>query len=85
MKVELTDDQALVLADWLDRVMHRTEFSAVVDDRAVWSPLLRISGSLETQLPSIFDASYGEQLEAARRRLIGELGDFGESPSGHSS
>ncbi|MGW7203866.1 hypothetical protein [Streptomyces sp. NPDC054837] len=64
--------------------MHRKEFSAVVDDRAVWSPLFRISGSLETQLPSIFDASYGEQLEAARRRLTGELGDFGEPPSGDS-
>ncbi|MEU5892884.1 hypothetical protein ABZ835_39495 [Streptomyces sp. NPDC047461] len=84
MKIELTDDQALVLSDWLARVMHRKEFSAVVDDRAVWSPLFRISGSLETQLPSIFDASYGEQLEAARRRLTGELGDFGEPPSGDS-
>nr|WP_206326961.1 hypothetical protein [Streptomyces sp. S3(2020)] len=65
--------------------MHRREFAAVVDDRAVWSPLLGISGSLETQLPSVFDASYGERLEAARRRLIGELGDLGESPGRCSS
>ncbi|MFE7278582.1 hypothetical protein [Streptomyces sp. NPDC057623] len=85
MKIELTADQALVLSDWLDRVMHQKEFVAVVDDRAVWSPLFSISGSLETQLSAIFEASYGEQLEAARQRLIGELGDFGEMPNDDSA
>ncbi|MDP9862648.1 MULTISPECIES: hypothetical protein [Streptosporangium] len=78
MKIELTDDQALVLSDWMNRVMHEEDFSVLVDDRAVWSALLRISGTLETQLLSIFDSSYSEQLDAARRRLIGELGEFGE-------
>ncbi|MEU3651502.1 hypothetical protein AB0E67_01430 [Streptomyces sp. NPDC032161] len=78
MNIELTDDQALVLSDWMSRVMHREDFSALVDDRAVWSALFRISGALETQLPAVFDSSYSEQLDAARRRLIGELGDFGE-------
>ncbi|TDD80789.1 hypothetical protein E1298_25310 [Actinomadura rubrisoli] len=58
--------------------MHRKEFSNLVDDRAVWSPLLAISGTLETTLPQIFDSSYGEQLDAARTRLIAELGEFGE-------
>nr|WP_239146424.1 hypothetical protein [Streptomyces sp. SID10815] len=58
--------------------MHRAEFSAVVDDRAVWSALFKINGTLETQLSSIFDSSYSDQLAAARRRLISELGEFGE-------
>ncbi|WP_119726875.1 hypothetical protein [Thermomonospora amylolytica] len=78
MEIELTEDQALVLSDWLSRVMHRKEFSALVDDRAVWSALFKINGTLETQLSSIFDPDYGEILEAARQRLIGELGEFGE-------
>ncbi|MGA5101451.1 hypothetical protein ACPCAC_29295 [Streptomyces lavendulocolor] len=78
MKIELTDDQALVLSEWMNRVMHREEFAVTVDDRAVWSALFRISGTLETQLSSIFDSSYSERLDAARQRLIGELGDFGE-------
>ncbi|MFG2400313.1 hypothetical protein [Streptomyces lydicus] len=79
MQIELTGDQALVLSDWLNRVMHKEDFSNVVDDRAVWSALFRISGNLETGLPQIFDSAYSDQLEAARKRLIAELGDFGQS------
>ncbi|MFH9249382.1 hypothetical protein ACH4LK_28610 [Streptomyces lydicus] len=78
MQIELTGDQALVLSDWLNRVMHK-EDSNVVDDRAVWSALFKISGNLETGLPQIFDSAYSDQLEAARKRLIAELGDFGQS------
>ncbi|MFI9645521.1 hypothetical protein ACIHAA_04390 [Streptomyces sp. NPDC052040] len=78
MNIELTNYQALVLSEWMNRIMHREDFSALVDDRAVWSALFRISGSLETQLSSIFDSSYSEQLAAARQRLIDELGEFGE-------
>ncbi len=81
MKIELTGDQALVLSDWLDRVMHSEKFSNLVDDRAVWSALLQISGTLETSLPQVFDARYSDQLEAARERLIRELGDFGKPNS----
>ncbi len=84
MKVELTEDQALVLSDWLDRVIGREDFAKLVDDRAVWSPLLTISGTLEAQLPMIFSSSYGEQLTAARTRLVAEVGDFGEiGPTSH--
>ncbi|MEU2157600.1 hypothetical protein ABZ532_21735 [Streptomyces sp. NPDC019396] len=78
MKIELTDDQALVLSDWMHRVMHTAEFSAIIDDRAVWSALWKINGTLETQLSSIFSSSYSDQLDAARQRLIDEIGDFGE-------
>jgi hypothetical protein len=79
MRIELTEDQALVLSDWLDRVMHGPDFSALVDDRAVWSALFTISGSLETQLAAVFEPSYADRLDAARARLIPELGEFGET------
>lgn len=69
VQVSLTHDQALVLSDGLDRVMHQKVFTQFVDDRAVWSPLLRISGSLDTSLPEIFDPGYRERLSEARERL----------------
>ncbi|MCZ4095984.1 MULTISPECIES: hypothetical protein [Streptomyces] len=77
MKIELSDDQALVLFDWISRVLQREDFSLLVDDRAVWSALFRISGTLETQTSTIFDSNYSALLESARQRLIGELGEFG--------
>jgi hypothetical protein len=72
-------NQALVLSDWMNRVMHLEEFSMIVDDRAVWSALFAINGKPETRLTEIFDSSYLEKLDAARQRLIGELGEFGEA------
>jgi hypothetical protein len=77
VQVPLTRDQAIVLSDWLDRVMHQKAFAQLVDDRAVWSPLLRISGSLEASLSEIFDSKYHERLSETRERLLVELGDFG--------
>ena len=76
VQVSLTRDQAIVLSDWLDRVMHQKAFAQFVDDRAVWSPLLRISGSLETSLSEVFDLKYHEGLSEARERLLIELGDL---------
>jgi hypothetical protein len=38
-------------------------FRQLVDDRAVWSALLKISGTLETTLPDMFAADYRERLE----------------------
>ena len=77
VQVSFTRDQAIVLSDWLDRVMHQKAFAQVVDDRAVWSPLLKISGSLEASLSEVFDPKYHEKLSKARERLLVELGDFG--------
>ena len=77
VRITLTGDEALVLSDWLDRVMHTKEFARTVDDRAVWSALLRISGTLETSLPVVFDADYTDRLREAQERLLAELGDFG--------
>lgn len=76
--IRLTEDEALVLSDWLDRVMHRKDFSQLVDDRAVWAPLYAISGALETTLPHIFASNYGELLDASRGRLLEKLGESGE-------
>lgn len=77
VEISLTLDQAIVLSDWLDRVMHQPAFTRVVDDRAVWSPLLRISGSLETTLSEVFDPQYADKLAEAKRRLLADLGEFG--------
>jgi hypothetical protein len=67
VRIGLTMDEALVLSDWIDGLDTGTE---LVDDDAVWVPLLRIGGALEATLPQIFAPDYGEQLEAARRRLL---------------
>jgi hypothetical protein len=75
--IHLSRDQAIVLSDWLDRQMKKSSFASVVDDRAVWSSLLRISGSLEEKLPEIFNEDYGRLLESSRERLIATLGEFG--------
>lgn len=82
IEISLTIDQALVLSDWLSRKMHTADMAGLVDDRAVWSPLMKIGGSLETRLSSIFDPAYSEMLNEARERLIRDLGEFGQSQSG---
>ncbi|MGI5487895.1 hypothetical protein [Microtetraspora malaysiensis] len=75
--IRLSEDQALVLSDWLERLADDRELSRVVDDRAVWSSLLAISGTLEATLTAIFQPDYGERLEDARQRLLDSLGEFG--------
>jgi hypothetical protein len=78
LTITLSRDQALVLSDWLDAVVGTREFDAVVNrDRAVWSPLHRLAGSLETRLPEIFAGDYALHLAAARERLLQEVGDLG--------
>ncbi|MGN9807298.1 hypothetical protein [Micromonospora sp. L32] len=69
--IELSHDQALVLSDWLDRVIGTEGFDRLVDDPAVWSALYSISGPLETSLPELFMPDYKARLEAARERLQG--------------
>ncbi len=78
LQIRLSRDQAIVLSAWLDRQLARPSFAeAVIDDRAVWSPLLRISGTLEQNLVEIFREDYDQLLESSRERLVAELGDFG--------
>jgi hypothetical protein len=76
--IKLTRDQALVLSDWLDRMMGTSAFDGLVNqERAVWSPLYTISGALETSLAEIFIPDYSARLDNARERLLASLGEIG--------
>ena len=86
LTIKLTRDQALLLSDWLDRVIGTAEFDGVVNqDRAVWSPIHQIAGTLETSLEEIFMPDYDVRLAAARERLLDDLGEFGRPPAGDDS
>ncbi|WP_281594747.1 hypothetical protein [Micromonospora sp. WMMD882] len=78
VSIKLTQDQALVLSAWLDKVIGTARFDALADeDVAVWAALHRISGALETSLAEIFTPEYAAHLDAARERLRADLGaDF---------
>jgi hypothetical protein len=76
--IKLTRDQALVLSDWLYRVIGTAEFDSLVgQDRAVWSPLHRIAGALETSLAEVFLSDYGDRLSTARERVLDTFGEVG--------
>ncbi|GGR48278.1 hypothetical protein [Streptomyces aurantiogriseus] len=76
--IRLTRDQAFVLSDWLYRVMFQSDdLEGIVHDRAVWSPIYSISGTLDTTLSEIFMPDYGPRLEAAKERLRADL--YGET------
>ncbi|WP_244258200.1 hypothetical protein [Streptomyces sp. Tu 2975] len=73
--IKLTHDQAFVLSDWLYEVMMKSdELDAIVPDRAVWSGIYAISGTLEKSLTEIFMPDYGRRLEQARQRLLNAMG-----------
>lgn len=79
--IKLTHDQALVLSHWLEEVIGTPEFDTIVHrDRAVWSPVHTIAGTLETTLPEVFQPDYTMRVEAARKRLLETLGDLGNPP-----
>jgi hypothetical protein len=76
--IKLTSDEALVLSHWLEQVIGTPAFDEIANhDRAVWAPLHRIAGALETTLPEIFAPDYDARLTAAREHLIDQLGDLG--------
>ncbi|GGT35032.1 hypothetical protein GCM10010271_43800 [Streptomyces kurssanovii] len=73
--IKLTHDQAFVLSDWLYEVMMKSDkLDAIVPDRAVWSGIYAISGTLEKSLVEIFMPDYGGRLEQARQRLLDAVG-----------
>lgn len=75
MIIKLTRDQAFVLSDWLYEVMMRSDkLDSIVPDRAVWSGIYAISGTLETTLPEVFMPDYAGRLEQARQRLLEVVG-----------
>ncbi|WP_324608117.1 hypothetical protein [Streptomyces sp. 142MFCol3.1] len=53
------------------------DLQEIVRDRAVWSPIYTISGTLDTTLSEIFMPDYGPRLEAAKQRL--RAGLYGEA------
>ncbi|MFF8611036.1 hypothetical protein ACF06X_34610 [Streptomyces sp. NPDC015346] len=80
--IKLTRDQALVLSDWLYEVMMRSDkLDGIVPDRAVWSGIYAISGTLETTLPEVFMPDYASRLDAARQRLLDAMGGEEEDQS----
>ncbi|MFJ4692798.1 hypothetical protein [Streptomyces sp. NPDC088766] len=72
--IRLTRDQAFVLSDWLYQVMFQSDdLEGIVHDRAVWSPIYAISGTLDKTLSEIFMPDYDLRLEAAKERLRADL------------
>ncbi|WP_336113298.1 hypothetical protein [Streptomyces sp. PTD9-10] len=81
--IRLTRDQALVLSDWLHRAMFQSnDLEGILPDRAVWSPIYSISGTLDKALPEIFMPDYGQHLAAARERLHRDLHGEADEPTG---
>ncbi|MFC8896440.1 hypothetical protein [Streptomyces cinereoruber] len=79
VRIELTPDQAFVLSDWLYEVMMESDkLDAIVPDRAVWSGIYAISGTLEKELAGIFAPDYEQRLAEARRRLVELMGGSGQ-------
>ncbi|WP_327710583.1 hypothetical protein OG912_20260 [Streptomyces sp. NBC_00464] len=85
--VRLTRDEAFVLSHWLHEVMMESDkLGAIVPDRAVWSGIYRISGTLETTLAEIFMPDYDSRLDQARQRLLDATsGGEEEEQSGSAS
>lgn len=82
LTIKLSRDQAFVLSDWLYRMMGTPTFDSLVnEERAVWSPLYTIAGTLDKALVEVFLPGYGDRLHSARERLLDSLGDIGRPPS----
>lgn len=71
MKLELTDDQALVLFDWLARLDEQNAFP--VEDRAEQQVLWSLHGQLEKTLTAQFRPDYDQLVQSARARVRARL------------
>lgn len=67
MKLELTNDQALVLFEWLARLDEEDAFP--VEDPAEEQVLWNLHGQLERALSEPFQGNYRELVERARQRV----------------
>lgn len=83
--IKRTRAQAFVLSDWLYQVMFQSDgLEGIVHDRAVWSPICAISGTLDKTLSELIMADYGPRLEAAEERLRADLyGGADDTRPGH--
>lgn len=75
MKLELDDDQALVLFDWLARLDERDAFP--VEDPAEEQVLWCLHGQLEKALAEPFRREYRELVAQARARVKASRGAGG--------
>lgn len=70
----LTRDPAFVLSDWRYQVMFQSDdLQGSVHNRAIWSPIYAIAGTLDKTLSEIFMPDYGPRFEAAKERLRADL------------
>ncbi|MGW1267192.1 hypothetical protein [Streptomyces sp. NPDC002491] len=82
ISIRLTRDQAFVLSDWLYQVIFQSDdLEGIVRDRAIWSPIYAISGTLDKALSEIFMSDYGPRLEAAKQRLRADLYGASDEPA----
>lgn len=72
MKIEMSDDEALVLFEWLARLDDKAAFP--VEDEAEEQVLWKIHGQLEKVLREPFLANYRELVSAARERVKAAFG-----------
>lgn len=64
MKIELTNEEALVLSDWLYK---RSEKKEYFDDISEQYVLWAIEAQLDKLLPELVDKDYTEKLDTARK------------------
>ena len=72
MKLELTDDQALVLFEWLARLDEQEALP--VEDPSEEQVLWCLHGQLEKALSEPFRANYRELVDQARARVKASFG-----------
>jgi hypothetical protein len=67
IRIELTDDEALVLFDWLSRFgkSGRSDLKDQAEQRALWN----LEAILEKNLDAVLDPRYHELVAKARERL----------------
>jgi hypothetical protein len=57
------------------------DLEGIMHDRAVWSPIYTISGTLDTTLSEIFMPDYAKRLDAAKERLRADLYEDADGPA----
>jgi hypothetical protein len=66
--INLTEDEALVLLEWLSK-FNREEHSLLFQDRAEERILFDLEATLEKIVPEVFSPSYKDMLSKAREKI----------------
>jgi hypothetical protein len=80
--VRLSEDEAIVLMEWLFRLSERRDFNEIVSEPAERVAIWALHGSLETQSTAVFAPGYQQALTAARERLAPPGSEFRTNASG---